>query len=256
MVKGTPQALAARASISSAPSAAGADAAGGGDGERQVRRSCRKISTVVSTCETFTSTFGSRRTRSKAARFSRSVVSSSAPPSKKSKMARGRRRFASRRRSSMLTASPKCIIAGHSTFERPNPCHACSLLPSPCCSRCPPHAQNFPSKPLRLICPFPPAGAVDIASRATANELTQDPRPAGRGREQARRRRQPRRRGSGALGARRLHAVHEHQRHPGDQPGALRQDAVRPEQGPDLGRAAGLAQQRAGACTPRCRRRA
>jgi tripartite-type tricarboxylate transporter receptor subunit TctC len=33
-------------------------------------------------------------------------------------------------------------------------------------------AQNFPSKPLRLICPFPPAGAVDIASRATAAELT------------------------------------------------------------------------------------
>ena len=33
-------------------------------------------------------------------------------------------------------------------------------------------AQSFPSKPIRLICPFPPAGAVDIASRATANELT------------------------------------------------------------------------------------
>jgi tripartite-type tricarboxylate transporter receptor subunit TctC len=33
-------------------------------------------------------------------------------------------------------------------------------------------AQAFPSKSIRLICPFPPAGAVDIASRATANELT------------------------------------------------------------------------------------
>jgi tripartite-type tricarboxylate transporter receptor subunit TctC len=32
--------------------------------------------------------------------------------------------------------------------------------------------QSFPNKPLRLICPFPPAGAVDIASRATAHELT------------------------------------------------------------------------------------
>ena len=32
-------------------------------------------------------------------------------------------------------------------------------------------AQAFPSKPIRLICPFPPAGAVDIASRAIANEL-------------------------------------------------------------------------------------
>jgi tripartite-type tricarboxylate transporter receptor subunit TctC len=33
-------------------------------------------------------------------------------------------------------------------------------------------AQNFPAKPLKLICPFPPAGAVDIASRAIAHELT------------------------------------------------------------------------------------
>lgn len=33
-------------------------------------------------------------------------------------------------------------------------------------------AQNFPVKPIRLICPFPPAGAVDIASRAIAHELT------------------------------------------------------------------------------------
>ena len=33
-------------------------------------------------------------------------------------------------------------------------------------------AQAFPSKPIRLICPFPPAGAVDIASRAIADELT------------------------------------------------------------------------------------
>ena len=32
-------------------------------------------------------------------------------------------------------------------------------------------AQAFPTKPIRLICPFPPAGAVDIASRATATEL-------------------------------------------------------------------------------------
>jgi len=33
-------------------------------------------------------------------------------------------------------------------------------------------AQSYPSKPLRLICPFPPGGAVDIASRATSAELT------------------------------------------------------------------------------------
>jgi tripartite-type tricarboxylate transporter receptor subunit TctC len=33
-------------------------------------------------------------------------------------------------------------------------------------------ASSFPSKPIRLICPFTPAGAVDIASRATALELS------------------------------------------------------------------------------------
>jgi tripartite-type tricarboxylate transporter receptor subunit TctC len=32
-------------------------------------------------------------------------------------------------------------------------------------------AQAFPAKPIRLVCPFPPAGAVDIASRAIAAEL-------------------------------------------------------------------------------------
>jgi tripartite-type tricarboxylate transporter receptor subunit TctC len=33
-------------------------------------------------------------------------------------------------------------------------------------------AQAFPNKPIRLICPFPPGGAVDIASRAIAAELS------------------------------------------------------------------------------------
>lgn len=32
-------------------------------------------------------------------------------------------------------------------------------------------AQNFPTKPIRIIVPFPPAGSVDIASRAIAHEL-------------------------------------------------------------------------------------
>jgi tripartite-type tricarboxylate transporter receptor subunit TctC len=32
--------------------------------------------------------------------------------------------------------------------------------------------QAYPARPIRLICPFTPAGAVDIASRATAHEMT------------------------------------------------------------------------------------
>jgi tripartite-type tricarboxylate transporter receptor subunit TctC len=34
------------------------------------------------------------------------------------------------------------------------------------------HAQGYPSKPIRIICPFPPGEAVDIASRAIADALT------------------------------------------------------------------------------------
>ena len=35
-------------------------------------------------------------------------------------------------------------------------------------------AEVFPSKPIRLVCPFPAAGAVDIAARAIAQELTKN----------------------------------------------------------------------------------
>jgi tripartite-type tricarboxylate transporter receptor subunit TctC len=45
---------------------------------------------------------------------------------------------------------------------------AFTLLPA----SLPAAAQGFPNKPLRLIVPFTPAGAVDIASRAIALELT------------------------------------------------------------------------------------
>ena len=33
-------------------------------------------------------------------------------------------------------------------------------------------AQGFPSKPIRLLCPFPPGGGVDITARAIAHELS------------------------------------------------------------------------------------
>ncbi len=36
------------------------------------------------------------------------------------------------------------------------------------------NAQTTPAKPIRLICPFPPGGAVDIASRAIAAELSKN----------------------------------------------------------------------------------
>ncbi len=63
-----------------------------------------RIAAEVSMCSTPVSIFGAMRTRSKAARFSRSVISSSAAPSKKSNIARGRRRFAIPRKSSMFQA--------------------------------------------------------------------------------------------------------------------------------------------------------
>jgi len=46
---------------------------------------------------------------------------------------------------------------------------ASSLLTAPVAM-----AQAYPNKPIRLVCPFPPGGAVDIASRAIALELSKN----------------------------------------------------------------------------------
>ena len=50
----------------------------------------------------------------------------------------------------------------------------CLAVASACTLAAPPVAlaQSYPTKSIRLICPFPPGGAVDIASRAIANELS------------------------------------------------------------------------------------
>ena len=172
--------------------AAGADAAGGGDGQRQGRGLAEDLDRWYRPCETLTSTFGSSRTRSKAARFSRSVPSSSAPPSKKSKMARGRRRFASRRRSSMFTAFAKGIIAGHSTFEsqiRVTPVRSCRRRSiRPACRR-----ADLSVQAAAHHLPVPARRRGRHRHPRHRQRDAEDPRPGGHGREQARRRRQPRR---------------------------------------------------------------
>ena len=38
----------------------------------------------------------------------------------------------------------------------------------------PVHSQGFPSKPVRLVCPYAPGGATDIISRAIALELSRN----------------------------------------------------------------------------------
>src|SRR5687767_7438644 len=64
-----------------------------------------KTGVEVSTEATLIKTLGKSRTRSKAWRFARSVISSSAPPSKNSNTERGSRARAARRRSSIEIAS-------------------------------------------------------------------------------------------------------------------------------------------------------
>ena len=100
----------------------------------------------------------------------------------------------------------------------------------------PVRADDFPSRPLRVIVPFSPGGAVDGPMRLIAQAPEPAPRPARRRREQARRRRDDRHRRRGQGGARRVHAAARvaDQR---DQRDALLEAAVRSDRGLHAGRA-------------------
>ena len=119
------------------------------------------------------------------------------------------------------------------------------------------HAQSWPSKPVRIIVPFPPAGTTDIVARSLGVELQKmwgQPviieNRAGAG---------------GNVGAeavrqkpeRRLHAADGHGRHACDQRGAVcakrQQDAVRSGQGLRSDHASGGRTERDGDQSESCR---
>ena len=88
-------------------------------------------------------------------------------------------------------------------------------------------AQNYPTKPIRILIAQAPGSATDVVSRVVGNRLSEGPRAADRDRGAARRGRGGRHRGGGALGARRLHALHGEQLHPRLEPGRVSEAALR-----------------------------
>ncbi len=53
---------------------------------------------------------------------------------------------------------------------------ALALLPL---ALAPAQADNFPSRPITLIVPFPPGGSTDVAARIMADKMGSGARPAG-----------------------------------------------------------------------------
>ena len=68
-------------------------------------------------------------------------------------------------------------------------------------------AQDYPSKPIRMIIPFPPGGGSDIAGRVVASALERTARQAGDRRQPRRRRRHDRLRACRQCAEGRLHAA-------------------------------------------------
>ena len=116
-------------------------------------------------------------------------------------------------------------------------------------------AATWPSRPIRFIVPFPPAGSTDILAREIALEAAGRARSARRRREQAGRGRIDRLDRSSARGRGRVHAADGAHRHAGGQPFALSEAGLRSAHQLHAGRADGARSQRAGRQSASARRR-